>query len=73
LQEKIWRGLAREFSQRVFLLPLLWGLVVDDIIGGPYENCCYTMGCVDNIAVLIPGKFLNTVSELLQEALSVIH
>ena len=46
---------------------------MNDIIGGLLETCHYAVGCVDDIAFLIPGKFLNTVSELLQEALSMIH
>jgi hypothetical protein len=73
LQEKIWRSLARKCSQRGVALPLLWDLVVDNFIGGLNENGCYTVGCVDDIALLIHGKFLNTVSELLQEALSMIQ
>jgi hypothetical protein len=55
------------------LSPLLWSLVVDKIIGGLNGNDCYTLGYADDIAVLICGKFWNTVSELLQEASSMVQ
>jgi hypothetical protein len=42
-------------------------------IGGLNGNGCYTMGYALDIAILIRGKFLNTVSELLQEALSMVQ
>jgi hypothetical protein len=33
---------------------------------------CYTMGFTDNIAILVSGKFPDTISELLQEALGMV-
>jgi hypothetical protein len=33
----------------------------------------FTLGYADDIAILIHGKFRNTVSELLQEALSMVQ
>jgi hypothetical protein len=33
----------------------------------------HDVGCADHIAILIHGKFPNTVSELLQEALGVVQ
>jgi len=33
---------------------------------------CYTMGYTDNIAILVSGKFPDTISELLQEALGMV-
>lgn len=33
---------------------------------------CYTMGCTDNIAILVSGKFPDTISELLQEAMGMV-
>jgi hypothetical protein len=35
-------------------------------------NGCYTMGHTDNIAILVSGKFPDTISELLQEALGMV-
>jgi hypothetical protein len=53
-------------------LPLLWSLVVEELTG-LNENGCYTEGYADDIAILICRKFQNTVSELLQEALSIVQ
>jgi len=38
------------------LLPLLWSLVVNELIG-LNENGHYTLGYADDIAILIRGKF----------------
>jgi hypothetical protein len=51
------------------LLPLLWSLVVEDPLWGLNSNGYYTAGYADDIAILINGKFLQTVSEVLQTAL----
>jgi hypothetical protein len=45
---------------------------VDELIG-LNENGCYTWGCADDIAILICGIFLITISELVQEALSCVQ
>jgi hypothetical protein len=66
-------SVARGGIQGGVLLPLLWNLVVDELIGGLKGNGCYTLGYADDIAILICGKFPNTVSELLQEALSMVQ
>jgi hypothetical protein len=50
-----------------FITPYVWNLVVDEVTEGIDRNGCYTMGvCV----IFISGKFPNTVSQLIQEALS---
>jgi hypothetical protein len=46
---------------------------VDELIGGPNGNGYYTLGYADDMAILIRGKFPNTLSELLQEALSMVQ
>lgn len=45
--------------------PLLWSLVVDRLLRGLKNGCC-TLGYTDDIAIRTSGKFLNTISELLQ-------
>jgi hypothetical protein len=45
------------------LSPLLWNLVVDDLIWGLNSNGYYTVGYADDIAIRINGKFPNAVSE----------
>jgi hypothetical protein len=50
------------------LSPLLQSLVVNDLLWGLNSNGYYTVGYEDDIAILINGKFLPTVSEVLQTA-----
>ena len=50
------------------LSPLLCSLVVDKPITGLNENGCHIMGFTEDIAILLSGKVLNTVLELLQGA-----
>jgi hypothetical protein len=70
--ETVERSVARGCLQGGILSPLLWSLVLDNLIGGFSGNGYCTLGYVDDFAVLIRGKFPNTVSELLQEALSMV-
>jgi len=46
------------------LSPLLWGLVVDDLIARLNGGGIYTQGYVDDICLLLVGKFPNMVSGL---------
>jgi hypothetical protein len=47
---------ARGYLQGGVLSPLLWSLVVDELIGLS-GNGYYTLGYADDIAILICGKF----------------
>ena len=58
-------SVARDCPKGGVLSPLLWSLVVDELIGGLDRNGYYTQGYADDIALLILGKLPNTVSELL--------
>jgi hypothetical protein len=60
---------ARGYQQGCVLSPLLWSLVVDNLLWGLNNNDSYTVGYADDIAILINGKFPQTVSEVLQTAL----
>jgi hypothetical protein len=60
---------ARGCPQGGVLSPLLWSLVVDDLIWGLNNNGYYTVGYTDDIAIPINGKFPHMVSEVLQTAL----
>jgi hypothetical protein len=64
---------ARGCSLGGVLSPLLWSLVVDDLLWGLNSNGNYTVGHADDIAILITGKFLQTVSEVLQTALCTVQ
>jgi hypothetical protein len=72
-RENLKGSVARSCLQRGVLLPLLWSLVVDKLTGGLNVNGCYTLVYADDIAIHIRGKFPNTISELQQEALSVVQ
>jgi hypothetical protein len=67
-QEKLEGPVARGRSPESVLSPLLWSLVVDKLIGGLEGNGYYTLGYADDIVFHTCEKFLNIVSELLQEA-----
>jgi hypothetical protein len=53
--------------------PLLWSLVVDDLLWELNSNGYHTVGYADDIAILINGKFSHTVSEVLQTALCTVQ
>jgi hypothetical protein len=55
------------------LLPPLWSLVVDELMRGLSENGCYALVYTDGTAALISVKFPDTISELLQKALSMVQ
>jgi hypothetical protein len=59
--------------QEGILLPLLWSLVVDELIRGLNGNGCYILGYADDIAFFICGKLPNIISELLQETLHMVQ
>jgi hypothetical protein len=66
-------SVARGCPQGGVLSPLLWSLVVNELVEGLNGSGYYTLGYADDIAILIRGKFPNTVSELLQEVLSMVQ
>jgi hypothetical protein len=55
------------------LSPLLWCLVVDELITGLNDEGIYAQGYADDICLLAVGKFLNTVSRLMQWALHFVE
>jgi hypothetical protein len=63
-------SVARGCPQGSVLLPLPRSLAVDELIQGLNVNGYYMLGYADDIAILASTRFLYTVSELLQEALS---
>jgi hypothetical protein len=48
---------ARCCPQGGVLSPLLWSLVVDDLLWGLNNNGYYTVGYADDIAILVNGIF----------------
>ena len=66
----VWLAISRCFPQRGVLLPLLWCLVVDDLLARFSEGGVFVQGYTDDTCLLAVGKFPNTVSGLMQWALS---
>jgi hypothetical protein len=60
---------ARGCPHGRMLSPLLWSLVVDDLICWLNNDGYYRVGYADDIGVLINGQFPHTVSEVLQTVL----
>jgi hypothetical protein len=63
---------ARGCPQGGVLSPLLWSLVVDDLLWELNSNGHYTVVYADDIAILINGEFPYTVSVVLQTALCTV-
>jgi hypothetical protein len=61
-------AVARGCPQEGVLSPLLWSLVVDELLVGLNQGGIYAQGYVDDICLLAMGKFPNTVSGLMQWA-----
>jgi hypothetical protein len=64
---------AKVCLQGGVLSPLLWSLLMDDLLWGLSYRGYYTLGYADDIAILINGKFPQTVSEVLQTALHTVQ
>jgi hypothetical protein len=64
---------ARDCLQGGVLSPLLWSLIMDDLLWGLNNNGYYTAGYADDIAILLNGKFAQTVPEVLQTALCTVQ
>jgi hypothetical protein len=58
-------SMARGSLQGSVLLPLLWSLAVDELLWELNDKGYYTVQYIDNIAILINGKFLWTLSKVL--------
>lgn len=55
------------------LPPLLWCLVINELLTKLNEYKFQTEGFSDDLATLIRGKFVNTLCDLLQTALNIIY
>jgi hypothetical protein len=66
--ENLGAATVRGSPQGGVLSPLLWSLVVDELLWELNYRGYYTVGCADDILILINEKFPQTVSEFLQTA-----
>jgi hypothetical protein len=71
--ENLRASTARGCPQGGVLSPLLWILVVDELIWELNDGDYYTVGYADDIAILINGEFPQTVSVFLQTALCTVQ
>lgn len=60
---------TRGCPQGGVLSPLLWSLVVDDLLVDLTQKGYYVQGYADDIALVIFGKFPSTLSDLMNNAL----
>ena len=66
-------AVSRGCPQGGVLSPLLWCLVVDDLLARLCGGGLYAQGYADDICLLAVGKFSNTVSWLIQWAVSIVE
>jgi hypothetical protein len=66
-------AVSRGCPQGGVLSPLLWCLVVDDLLARLSGGGVYAQGYEDDICLLATGKFPNTVSGLIQWALGTVE
>jgi hypothetical protein len=66
-------AVSRGCPQGGVLSPLLWCLVVDDLIARLSMGGVYCQGYADDICLLAVGKFPNTVSGLMKRALHTVE
>ncbi|KAL1447090.1 hypothetical protein WDU94_000567 [Cyamophila willieti] len=55
------------------LSPLLWNLVVDELLDKLNNQGYYAQGYADDIVILIRGKYLSTISDVMQSALNIVE
>jgi hypothetical protein len=73
LNETLEMPVAKGCPQGGFLSPLLWDLVVGDLLVTLNNQGYYTQGYANDIVIPILGKHANTVSELMQRALDTVE
>jgi hypothetical protein len=71
--ETLGAAAVKECPQGGVFSPLLWSLVVDDLLWGLNNRGYYTVGYADDFEILINGKFPQAVSEVLQTALHTVQ
>ena len=64
---------AKGCPQGGVLSPLLWNMVVNDLITTLNANHYYTVGYADDLTILISGRFASSVFEVTQAALRIVE
>jgi hypothetical protein len=55
------------------LSPLLWKMVGDSLLNRLGDCNCFVQGFADDVVILISGKFLSTICDLMQRALNCVR
>jgi hypothetical protein len=55
------------------LSPLLWNMVINSLLSRLNYESLWAQGFADDIAIVINGKFLSTICELMQKALFIVE
>jgi hypothetical protein len=70
---RVHMNVRRGCPQGGVLLPLRWNMVADSLVNW-LGNCnCFVQGFADDVVILIIGKFLSTISDLMQRALNCVQ
>lgn len=64
---------SRGCPQGGVLSPLLWNLVVNELIAELNASSLYSVGYADDIAILITGKFEGVLCDLMRKAFKIIE
>ena len=72
-ETKVRGTISRGCPQGGVLSPLLWNLVVDNLLCTLNSQNFYTIGYADDITILISGKFEGVVCNLMQTALKLVE
>ena len=62
-------SVVRGCPQGGVLSPLLWCLVMDGLLRTLNEGGVYAQGYADDLAIIVTGKFANTIKGVMQTAL----
>jgi hypothetical protein len=67
---RVHMSVRRGCPQGGVLSPLLWNMVANSLLNR-LGNCnCFVQGFADDVVILISGKFLSTICDLMQGALN---
>jgi hypothetical protein len=70
---RVHMSVRRGCPQGVVLSLLLWNMVADSLLNW-LGNCnCFVQGLADDVVILISGKFLSTICDLMQRTLNCVQ